>query len=476
MFDIAVIGAGANGIALLKHIEDMLYSESDKKIAVALIDTASHFARGKAFGDTSPHHKVNTPPTMLAIGNYEPNNFSKFVYQSSAESLLFPVRRSFADYLSITIEGIKKRNILDLTEIRAECTDIDYKNNYILYAGDNTIEAKEIVLCLGSVSETIFSEFSQLPNFHNHHNTIGNIQNESAIIAGTGLSAIDLFRSANKNKNKVYMYSRHGFLPTCITKKNNYIPDFVDWSYIQNHFTKGISSYNFVELLFKEEQHIGKKSEYKEGIKILRSGTQQSFFAYLQARAMAGDTPFQDTLVYTRPFMHRLWRSFSCDDRYWFMQNHGAFWAAWRHPIPCEVIEEIKNALEDGSLEIHQANTQPIFNNNVFSIEMSNGKKISTKHFIDGTGGGNQLSQQTSRLIQNLMARGFIKPHPCGGIDVDPLSYNCLSDEPFSNRLFSIGPLNKGALFSTNAFWFNSRCAYIWARNWYIRNSLDKTL
>jgi len=364
---------------------------------------------------------------------------------------------------------------LDLTEIRAECTDIEYKNNYIAYAGDYTIAAKEIVLCLGSVSESIFSEFAQLPNFHNYYNTIANIQNESVIIAGTGLTAIDLFRSANKNKNKVYMYSRHGFLPTCITKQNNYIPDWVNWSYIQNHYPKGISSHKFIEILFKELQHIGKNSEYKEAVKILKSSTQQMFFSYLQARAMAVDAPFQDTLVYTRPFMHRLWRSFSHDDRNWFMRNHGAFWAAWRHPIPHEVIEEIKSALDDGSLEIHQAVTQPTFAIGLFSIEMSNGKKISTKHFIDGTGGSDQISQQTSLLIQNLLARGFIKPHPCGGIDVDPLSFNCVSDKPFKNKLFSIGPLNKGALFSTNAFWFNSRCAYIWARNWYIRNSLDKT-
>jgi len=44
MYDIAVIGVGANGIALLKHIEDTLYSEINRKLR-CFIDTASNFAR-----------------------------------------------------------------------------------------------------------------------------------------------------------------------------------------------------------------------------------------------------------------------------------------------------------------------------------------------------------------------------------------------------------------------------------------------
>ncbi|MCK5820038.1 MAG: hypothetical protein KAH18_12550 [Psychromonas sp.] len=34
------------------------------------------------------------------------------------------------------------------------------------------------------------------------------------------------------------------------------------------------------------------------------------------------------------------------------------------------------------------------------------------------------------------------------------------------NGLYNIGPLNKGALSSTNAFWFNLVCAERWAHNW----------
>lgn len=92
MFDIAIIGAGATAISLLKHLEDICYNDNFKKPQVALIRPARYFGTGKAFGDTDGHYRVNTPPKMLAISDYEPHNFSKFLLRTAGSHLLYPVR------------------------------------------------------------------------------------------------------------------------------------------------------------------------------------------------------------------------------------------------------------------------------------------------------------------------------------------------------------------------------------------------
>jgi len=69
-------------------------------------------------------------------------------------------------------------------------------------------------------------------------------------------------------------------------------------------------------------------------------------------------------------------------------------------------------------------------------------------------------------LINNLLFKNYIEPHPCGGIMIDPKTFNiCVKGENI-NGLYNIGPLNKGALFSTNAFWFNAQCSERWAHQW----------
>lgn len=47
------------------------------------------------------------------------------------------------------------------------------------------------------------------------------------------------------------------------------------------------------------------------------------YFEYLMARAQAAGLPFQDTLVPTRPYLHKLWRSMPIADRLEFNVKYG---------------------------------------------------------------------------------------------------------------------------------------------------------
>lgn len=211
-------------------------------------------------------------------------------------------------------------------------------------------------------------------------------------------------------------------------------------------------------------------------MQILQEQGPAQYFEYLMQRSQAADLPYQDILVSTRPYMHKLWRSMPIEDRISFNINYGASWAAWRHPIPYEVISELSVAAREERLFIHQARKPPYRENGQYVMETTGGKTIRADNFIDGTGGTNRLDAIDSPLLRNLMAQQFIEPHLCGGIDIHPLTFQCQVNGKPVPGLYSLGPLNKGSLFSTNAFWFNARCAGHWARQWAIEMTNKKSV
>lgn len=84
-----------------------------------------------------------------------------------------------------------------------------------------------------------------------------------------------------------------------------------------------------------------------------------------------------------------------------------------------------------------------------------------------------QHKKMRNTLLENLLINKLIENHPCGGINIDPLTFQCKVNGNNIHGLYNIGPLNKGCLFSTNALWFNVKCCEIWVRQWaseYVKN------
>ena len=147
------------------------------------------------------------------------------------------------------------------------------------------------------------------------------------------------------------------------------------------------------------------------------------------------------------------------------MKMYSAVWAAWRHPVPQEVFGELIEASAHGRVKFHQALVAPDHTDSRYVLQ-TRSETLSFRHFWDATGGRLDIGQTTQPLLQDLLSQSLIEEHPCGGINTDPLTFKCQVNDRKVNGLFNIGPLSKGSLFSTNAFWFNARCAETWARQW----------
>lgn len=476
MFDIAIIGFGATGVSLLKQIQNEVYTYNLKTNRVALFNPVLEFAQGKAFGDAAIVHKVNTPPSMLSLSSVEPLAFSDWMYAQGKSKEFYPNRFLYANFLKETYEKIKNSRLINIDEFR-ETVDLitPCAHGYQIYRKNGkSVIANKVVLCLGSLHGKNFQNIANKPGFFDHHKKISKIREGTILIAGTGLTAIDAFRSLNHSSTQVHFFSRHGFIPTCLSKENFYKPIIFNWTNLLKSKDTFFRLQHFLDMLQKECNLISDGGERIFAMNLLKKESLTAYFDYLTQRSQISNLPYQDILVSTRPYMHRLWYSMSIRDRIYFNSHYGADWAAWRHPVPYEVFSELTHAAKERRIFFHQVKKPVCWKKGIFTLETISGKIIKAQNLIDGTGGTNQLQAIDSLLLKHLQKNGLIEPHSCGGINIHPLTYQCQVNNKLVPGLYNIGPLNKGSLFSTNALWFNVNCTENWARQWAVEMLQNK--
>lgn len=70
-----------------------------------------------------------------------------------------------------------------------------------------------------------------------------------------------------------------------------------------------------------------------------------------------------------------------------------------------------------------------------------------------------KLNEISDALIVRLMERGWLHPHPSGGIEAHRHSGAVITHDRNAPRLYAVGQLVNGVQRDTNAVWFNVQCA-----------------
>ncbi|AXC68423.1 hypothetical protein DOE63_24995 [Salmonella enterica subsp. diarizonae serovar 59:z10:-] len=476
MFDIVIIGLGATGVSLLSQIQDEVYSLRFKKPEIAVFNPLCTFASGNAFGDAYNIYKVNTPSSMMSVSAMEPGRFEHWLRATCGCQERWPSRLLYSEFIHQTYKDINENEILQITEFPGSVISVIRKNEFFIITDDNgnTVSAHKVVMCLGSPPADSFPEFNGTPGFINHYSQYQPSVNDEIIIAGSSLTAIDAFRYIHhKGGSSVHLCSRNGFIPTCLTRKENYTPVFLSWKNILSAIQYPEDTFDvFIRLLHKEFCLLRNDGEFKIAMSLLKKGNNTEYFYFLLERAKKGNLPCQDTLVSTRPYMHKIWSVMTIKQKQKFLKKYGALWATWRHPVPYEVFYELSQASVNEKLKFHQIQTPPVYQDQKFSIRTSSGT-LKSNYLWDATGGNYNIKKMRNTLLENLLINKLIENHPCGGINIDPLTFQCKVNGNNIHGLYNIGPLNKGCLFSTNALWFNVKCCEIWVRQWaseYVKN------
>lgn len=467
MYDIAIVGFGATGVSLIKQIQDEIYSLNLDKPKIAIMNPLNSFATGHAFGDADSIHKVNTIPNLLPVSSYEPDSFYHWLKKNKIITDNYPARLQFSRFLSQLYHQINSADTLHITEFHSSATSIaKAKDKFVIEDSNHQIiHSKTVVMCLGAKSSDNFPQFSTQKGFIRHFKEYDDTDGK-ILIAGSSLTAIDAFRYAySKGNQDINLFSRKGYLPTCISNSNQYHPVYLTWqNIIINTKKSGVILNTFIHLLNKEMGQLKVVGEFRQAMNLLQHGKHQDYFEFLLHRAQEGNLPCQDILVSTRPYMHKIWALMNIKQKQKFINTLGSIWAAWRHPVPQKVFEEIHEAIINNRLKFHKLISAPTFKKNKYIISTKKGT-ISSGTFWDATGGGNNLTLMKDGLLSSLKEKNLIEPCQSGGININVSTMECIVNNQAVKGLYNLGPLNKGCLFSTNAYWFNTQCANIVAKN-----------
>ncbi|MFM9271852.1 FAD/NAD(P)-binding protein [Halomonas elongata] len=461
MFDVAVVGFGATGVSLLRQLHSHIYEQDIDDISIAIISPEESFSLGLAFGQAEPFHKVNTPPELMGIDPEDPSGFSSWMRKETAGIERFPSRKVYSSYLRHIYQTMGNDKKLDIHEYHSTATDMDTTqgNIKIQLQDGRTVFAKRAVLALGSITAPTFPPAEGISPILPKEISGMDVP-ETAFVAGTGLTAVDCVRSlVRAGCQEIHMFSRNGFAPTVISRSAEYSPEHFTWQNLKQELKehqRGERLPHIIKLLRREIGRM-RNPEVFQANRLLDQGNLSGYWDYLLKRSEQGDLPFQDTLSSTRYFSHKVWRKLGEGERLDFQRYFGAFWACWRHPIPVEVVQELNELAHMGRLKIHRPIAPLRKQDGDFLLETRQ-SIIRASALIDGTGGSSNVEKAASPLLQNMLARGLCKPHPCGGVRVDNLTYTLQNDLKEAG-IYCLGPLAKGELFSTNAFWFNANCA-----------------
>ncbi|HIB1592533.1 TPA: FAD/NAD(P)-binding protein [Salmonella enterica subsp. enterica serovar Muenchen] len=360
MFDIVIIGLGATGVSLLSQIQDEVYSLRFKKPEIAVFNPLCTFASGNTFGDAHDIYKVNTPSSMMSVSAMEPGRFEHWLRAACGCQERWPSRLLYSEFIHQTYKDINENEILQITEFPGSVISVIRKNEFFIITDDNgnTVSAHKVVMCLGSPPADSFPEFNGIPGFINHYSQYLPSVNDEIIIAGSSLTAIDAFRYIHhKGGSSVHLCSRNGFIPTCLTKKENYTPVCLSWKNILSAIQYPEDTFDvFTRLLHKELCLLRNNGEFKIAMSMLKKGNHTEYFHFLLERAKKGNLPCQDTLVSTRPYMHKIWSVMTTKQKQKFLTQYGTLWANWRHPVPYEVFYELSQASANEKLKVQHKN------------------------------------------------------------------------------------------------------------------------
>ena len=442
---VAIVGAGASGVILAYQIIDKAVTNSDVGITVFLIEKGTDFGPGLAYSTPISSHILNMRADTLGVVNGNPLHFVEWLKDDVNSEILgnqeinYPPRKVYGKYLKSILDlTIKNTNSSSSTInlINGEAADITPDNNSfrIRMADESFISADNVILAPGNFPNSFLYELKGKKGYIPYPWPVleitDNIHRDDPVcILGTGLSAIDTFFTLmeNNHRGKITFISRRGFLPKVQCKPFDYELKHISREKISNALSKADGhnlAFDYIrDLVFTEvETAEGKEIDW---LRVFNpSGSMAQLLEKDIDRAEAGIIPYQGALSSIGPISGFIWNSMSVEDRMQFEREYKTLWTVYRHPMPLINARKILNALKSGQLDIESGcMCVRTYGKEGFEIDLSTKfgvpYTLKTSTIINATGQGADVTKFNNILLNRLLEKGIIFPHPNGGINVD---------------------------------------------------------
>jgi uncharacterized NAD(P)/FAD-binding protein YdhS len=436
--DVAIVGGGFCGTMLAIRLAALSPATSQ----VALIDGASAFGNGVAFGTSRPEHLLNVPAGKMSAYPEAPDHFLNWLRANEpaltdlkirdAAPADFVPRASYGRYLSSLLDHSLRSNGR-ISIVARRVVDIQSGDGVTLAFEDGaTMRARSCVLAVGN--EAPADPTCAPPSFLRSPVYIANPWNGSlasridtirdVLLIGTGLTAIDVALSIGaRNPNaQIVMLSRRGRLPQAHRQVSPYAVDLGEIT--------GRGS--IVETIHAVRSHI--------------------------RRAQDAGSDWRAVVDALRPHTQRIWRELPPVAKRSFLRHARPHWEVHRHRAAPAVDAAIRRMLASGILRVHAGRLAALALRGGRAVACFNRRAdgcpatLSADLVVNCTGPRGDFARSGDPLWRNLKARGAISGDTMGlGIEVETDGAVVDANGRTSHRLFALGSLRRGLLYESTA-------------------------
>jgi uncharacterized NAD(P)/FAD-binding protein YdhS len=432
--DVAIVGAGFTGVALLVRL---LWTLPDRA-NVLIIGTPHATGRGYAYGTELADHLLNVRAGRMSAISDEPAHFVSWLrrhgHREEGIEESYQSRALYGTYLRDTLyRSIAAQSGRLRVEVH-EASVIDLQRERdgfgIQLGSGERAHARAVVLATGNGRGDF--PFAAKPAgealdlmirdpFHDYR--MGTIASDARVLlVGTGLTMIDqlLRLDSSGHRGEVVAISRHGLLPGAHpTRQRTERPPAL---------IPGASVVDLMRLLVAD------------GRAALREG---------------GD--WQSVVDGLRPHVQRLWQGLSRADRDRFFRHAAALWSVHRHRMAPAIAERVAAMRAEGRLTVRAGRVVGVRKTRnavtvAFKARRSAAVELLPFDWIVNCSGIRARSVHNDPLIAALIGRRLARPAEfIGGIDVTTESQVLDGNGRPVPGLFAAGPLTVGVFFEITA-------------------------
>lgn len=433
---IVIVGGGLSGTLCALHI---LAARPD--LQVRIVERNDRLGPGVAYGACSDGHLLNVPVSRLDIRtsiSFEAWLTHKTsLHPDLAEALgesggqlgdAFVPRRLFGAYLEEQIEHLIASNKLIWKRGEA-IAFLDPPKRGVLLADGREIAAGAVILALGNLPpKSPVRDDSGLEDLGGFipdpwaTGALAGIQaSEPILFVGTGLTMVDvaLALNAQGHSGDMTATSRRGLLPTRHAFGGQWPP-----------FLPSLLPMSPATLL-----------------RAVRRETEQ---------ALRDGVPWQRVIDAIRPFVARIWRSWSRPERRSFLRHLRPRWDVVRHRMAPRIADVIDALVTEGRLNVvsgRLARYRQAGREIAIDIVGKDGEQqtVHAHHVINCTGPRSDFGSVGTPLIVDARRRKLIHPDALGlGIETENCAVVSAGGVP-SNWLFAVGSLTRPAWWEITA-------------------------
>lgn len=435
---IAIIGAGFSGTLLALN----LLHQCPGSVRIRLIERATQFGPGLAYGIDDPDLLLNVPAGRMSAFPDRPTHFLDWLcaQPESETGVVAPDAGTFAPR---AVYGRYLRHLVSAARNGEQAGRFELINGEVLSVTeeahglrlrldqDRVLEASVAVVATGNNPlapiPTLTAEVEQ-GGFYRHDpwaaDTLTGLKaDEPVLLIGTGLTTVDcvlrLLRQGHTGP--IHLLSRRGLLP-CAHGGGAAVP-------------------------------VAATQDMPRRLRAL-----VRFMRAESARVMAAGGTWRAVIDAIRPITQELWQGWSSTERRMFLTHVRPWWDIHRHRMAPAIANRIEDTKASGQTRVHAGRVVAITADAAMAEVTwqprgtENRSTLRVARVINCTGPSSDITRSADPLCQSLLHLRQARPDPMRlGLDVTAGGALIGADGRVSERLFGVGPICRGALWEITA-------------------------